>query len=260
MFCHEVDFRIIGNDLQQVEVELDPRETVIAEAGSMNYMEQGIQFEAKMGDGSNPKEGFFEKVFSAGTRMLTGESLFLTHFTNTDGVKRKVSFSAPYPGKILSLNLSKWGQQMICQKRAFLAASLGTKVSLHFHKNLGAGLFGGEGFILQRLIGDGMVFLHAGGSIIEKQLKGESLMVDTGCVVGFTSGIRYSIKRAGNLKSMLFGGEGLFLATLSGYGCVWLQSLPFSRLASNILQNSGNVGGSNRSNSKGLLSVADRFF
>ena len=236
MICHEVDYKIIGDDLQQVEVELDPGETVIAEAGSMNYMEQGIRFETKMGDGSNPKEGFFKKAIGAGSRFLMGESIFLTHFINEDSTKRKVAFSSPYPGKILPVNLQEYGNQVICQKGAFLSAALGTRMTMHFRKNLGTGLFGGEGFILQRLVGDGMIFLHAGGSLIQKELKGEKLRVDTGCIVGFTSRIQYSVEQAGNLKSMIFGGEGLFLSTMAGHGTVWLQSLPFSRLADTIIQ------------------------
>lgn len=243
MICHEVDYRIIGDDLQQVEVELDPGETVIAEAGSMNYMEQGIRFETKMGDGSNPTEGFFKKAMGAGSRFLTGESIFLTHFINEDSIKRKVAFSSPYPGKILPLNLQEYGNQVICQKGAFLSAALGTRMAMHLRKSLGTGLFGGEGFILQRLVGDGMIFLHAGGSLLQKELKGEKLRVDTGCIVGFTSRIQYSIERAGNLKSMIFGGEGLFLATLAGHGTVWLQSLPFSRLANTVIQHAPAVGG-----------------
>lgn len=243
MICHEVNYKIIGDDLQQVEVELDPGETVIAEAGSMNYMEQGIQFEAKMGDGSNPREGFFQKAWSAGSRFLSGESIFLTHFTNKDSNKRKVAFSSPYPGKILPLNLQEYGNQVICQKGAFLSAALGTRMKMHFRKNLGTGLFGGEGFILQRLMGDGMAFLHAGGSLIQKELNGGKLRVDTGCIVGFTSRIQYSIETAGNLKSMIFGGEGLFLTTLSGHGTVWIQSLPFSRLADTIIQHAPSIGG-----------------
>ena len=235
MICHEVDYKIIGDDLQQVEVELDPGETVIAEAGSMNYMEQGIQFETKMGDGSNPQEGFLKKALGAGSRVLMGETVFLTHFTNRDTVKRKVTFSSSYPGKIVPLNLKEYGNQVICQKGAFLSAALGTRMNIYFRKSLGTGLFGGEGFILQRLIGDGLIFLHAGGSVIQKELKGQKLRVDTGCIVGFTPNIKYSIERAGNLKSMIFGKEGLFLATLAGHGTVWLQSLPFLRLVNTII-------------------------
>ncbi len=248
MQSHEVDYEIIGDDMQLVEVELDPGETVIAEAGAMNYMEDGIGFESKMGDGSAPDQGFFSKMFEAGKRMVTGESLFLTHFTNnvgpgTPGGKRRVAFAAPYPGKIIPVDLSKIGGGLLCQKDAFLCAALGTKVDIAFTKKLGAGFFGGEGFILQHLTGDGMVFVQAGGTVVTKQLRGETLRVDTGCIVGFTPGISYDIQRAGNLKSMLVGGEGLFLATLQGTGTVLLQSLPFSRLADRILAAAPRAGG-----------------
>lgn len=241
--CHEVDYDIHGDDMQIVEVELDPSEVVIAEAGAMNYMDEGISFEAKMGDGSQPEQGFFGKVLSAGKRALTGESIFITHFTNNGVGKQRVSFAAPYPGKIIPVDMLEVGEELICQKDAFLCAALGTEVSITFNKRFGAGLFGGEGFILQRLVGDGMAFLHAGGTVIRKDLQGETLRVDTGCIVGFTSGIDYDIQQAGNLKSMIFGGEGLFLATLRGQGTVWLQSLPFSRLADRILQNAPSAGG-----------------
>ncbi|MBR9727054.1 TIGR00266 family protein [Shewanella intestini] len=233
--CHEVDYEIIGNSMQLVEVELDPQETVIAEAGAMSYMEQDISFEAKMGDGSEPESGFFGKLLGAGKRVLTGESLFMTHFSNEGHTKRKVAFAAPNPGTILAIDLSEHGNELVCQKDSFLAAALGTQVSMTFNRKLGAGFFGGEGFILQSLKGDGMAFIHAGGTLIKKELKGETLRVDTGCLVGFTPGIDYDIQRAGSLKSMFLGGEGLFLATLSGHGTVWLQSLPFSRMADRIL-------------------------
>ena len=241
MQCHEVDYSIEGEGLQQVAVELDPGETVIAEAGSMNYIEQGIQFRTKMGDGSNPKEGFFSKVLSASSRVMTGESVFLTHFTNKDKEKRSVAFSSPYPGKILALNLAEHRKEIICQKSSFLAAALGTKVSVHFRKRITSGFLGGEGFVFQKLSGDGMVFLHAGGAITHKQLRGEKLRVNTGCVVGMTSRIRYDIESVGSLKSMLFSGEGIFVTTLSGYGDVWIQSLPFSRLADTIVMASSHA-------------------
>ena len=255
MRCHEVDYEIIGDDLQMVEVELDPNETVIAEAGAMNYMEQGIRFEARMGDGSNPDEGFMGKLFQIGKRVLTGESVFMTHFTNEGGGKSRVAFAAPYPGKIVALDMDAIGGEIICQKGAFLCAALGTQVSIALQKRLGAGFFGGDGFILQRLRGDGMTFLHAGGTIIEKELRGETLRVDTGCIVGFTSGIDYDIQRAGGLKSMIFGGEGIFLATLSGHGRVWLQSMPFSRLADTIIAHAPRHGGK----SQGEGSVLGQF-
>lgn len=228
---HEVDYRIVGGDLQFVEVELDPGETVIAEAGAMLWMDDGIAFEAKMGDGSNPDQGFFGKLASAAGRAFTAESVFLTHFTNQARDKRRVTFGAPYPGKIDAVDLGQVGGAIICQKEAFLAAAMGTRISVEFHKRLGAGFFGGEGFILQRLSGDGKVFLHAGGTTFSRRLQGERVRVDTGCLVAFTPGIDYSIERAGSLKSMFFGGEGLFLATLEGTGDVLLQSLPFGRLA-----------------------------
>lgn len=259
MNSHEVDYEIHGDDMQIVEVELDPGETVIAEAGAMNYMEEGIQFEAKMGDGSEPDQGFFGKVFSAGKRALTGESIFMTHFTNRGSGKKRVAFAAPYPGKILPIDLAKIGGRIICQKDAFLCAALGTRVTIAFHKRLGAGFFGGEGFILQKLEGDGKAFVHAGGTVVKKQLQGETLRVDTGCLVAFTEGIEYDIERAGNLKSMFFGGEGLFLATLRGQGTVLLQSLPFSRLADRILANAPAAGGKQTGEGSVIGGVMDMF-
>lgn len=244
MKSHEVDYEIIGDDLQLVEVELDPAETVIAEAGSMTYMEDGIVFETKMGDGTEPQQGFLGKLFGAGKRMLVGESLFMTHFTNQSQGKKRVAFAAPYPGKIIAVDLGKLGHELLCQKDAFLAAALGTKISIAFSQKLGTGLFGGEGFVLQRLSGDGRAFIHAGGTIVKKELRGERLRMDTGCLVAFTPGLDYDIERAGNLKSMIFGGEGMFLATVQGVGTVWVQSMPFSRLADRILANAPSAGGS----------------
>ena len=246
MNSHEVDYKIYGDDLQAVEVELDPQETIVAEAGGMNWMEEDIVFEARLGDGSKPNSGFFGKMLGIGKRLLTGESIFLTHFTNHGLGKRCVAFASPYPGKILPLDLSKVGGSIICQKDAFLCAAKGTEITITLTKRLGAGFFGGEGFILQKLIGDGMAFLHAGGTIVEKQLNGDKLRVDTGCIVGFTGNIDYSIERAGGLKSMLFGGEGLFLATLQGTGTVYLQTLPFSRLADRILRSVPSQGGKSK--------------
>lgn len=243
MRSHEIDFEIHGDTMQLVEVELDPGETVIAEAGAMNYMEDGIDFETKMGDGSEPKQGFFGSIMKAGGRMLMGESLFITHFTNRGVGKKRAAFAAPYPGKIIALDLAQIGGRITCQKDAFLCAALGTKVSIAFNKRLGAGFFGGEGFIMQKLEGDGKAFVHAGGTIIKKQLQGETLRVDTGCLVAFTDGIEYDIQRAGNLKSMFLGGEGLFLATLRGHGTVYLQSLPFSRMADRIIAHAPASGG-----------------
>lgn len=240
---HDVDYQIYGDDLQFVEVELDPGETVIAEAGAMVYMEDGITFETKMGDGSNPDQGLFGKLGSAAKRAVTGESLFMTHFTHHGQGKSRVAFGAAYPGKIIAIDLDETNGELLCQKDSFLAAALGTEISIAFNRKLGAGFFGGEGFILQKLRGDGNVFIHAGGTIVEKRLNGNKLRVDTGCIVAFESHINYDIERAGNMKSMLFGGEGLFLATLQGTGRVWLQSLPFSRLADRVLKNAPSAGG-----------------
>jgi len=246
MKCHEVDYQIVGDDMQMVQVELDPGETVIAEAGAMTFMEQGISFEARMGDGSEAGQGLFGKLLGAGKRVLTGESIFMTHFTNQGRGKQQVAFAAPYPGKIIPLHLGRMSGEILCQKDSFLCAAFGTKLGIAFQRRLGTGFFGGEGFILQRLQGDGMVFVHACGTIIERQLHGETLRVDTGCLVAFEPTVDYNIERAGNLKSMFFGGEGLFLATLSGTGKVWLQSLPFSRLADRIIAHAPKIGGSDK--------------
>jgi len=246
MKCHEVDYEIFGDDMQTVEVELDPGETVIAEAGAMNWMEDGISFETKMGDGSRPEKGLFGKLLDSGKRAITGESIFITHFINRGSGKKRVAFGAPYPGKIIPVNMAEIGGELLCQKDAFLCAALGTEVSIAFNQKLGVGFFGGEGFILQRLRGDGMAFIHAGGTIVKKELRNETIRVDTGCIVGFEPRIDYDIERAGNLKSMFFGGEGLFLATLSGTGTVYLQSLPFSRMADRILQHAPSAGGKDR--------------
>jgi len=246
MNSHEIDYKIYGDDMQIVSIELDPQETVIAEAGSMNWMDTDIKFEAKMGDGSQPDKGIFGKLLDVGKRVLTGESIFLTHFTNEGQGKKEVSFAAPYPGSIIPLDLTSVNGEIICQKDAFLCAAKGTEVSIAFNKRLGAGFFGGEGFILQKLKGDGMAFLHAGGTIVEKELNNASLLIDTGCIVAFTQGLEYDIQRAGNLKSMFFGGEGLFLAKIQGTGKVYLQSLPFSRLADRIIQHAPKMGGTSK--------------
>ena len=257
MKCHEVDYKIIGDDMQVVEVELDPSETVIAEAGAMNYLQPEITFETKMGDGSRPEKGFLDKMFSAGKRVLTGESIFMTHFTNSGSGKKNVAFASPYPGKIIPLDMSQIDNEIICQKDAFLCAALGTEVSIKFNKKLGAGFFGGEGFILQQLKGDGMAFIHACGTIIKKELNNETLIVDTGCLVAFTTGVDYDIQRTGGLKSMFFSGEGFFLATLKGTGTVYLQSLPFSRLANRIIASAPNLGGSRKGEGSVLGIVGD---
>lgn len=259
MRCHEVDYQLLGDDLQIVEIELDPGETVVAEAGAMNYMEEGIEFEARMGDGSATDEGILSRLLAMGRRVLTRESLFMTHFTNRHIDKRRVAFASPYPGKILPLNLATYGEQIYVQKDAFLCAAMGTRVGIAFQRRLGAGFFGGEGFILQHLQGDGMAFVHAGGTLVERQLRGETLRVDTGCLVGFTAGIEYDIARAGNLKSMFFGGEGLFLTTLRGHGTVWLQSLPFSRLADRVLAHAPSRGGRSVGEGSVLGSISTMF-
>ncbi|MBN2415374.1 TIGR00266 family protein [bacterium] len=246
MKSHEIDYEIIGDDMQMVEIELDRNETVIAEAGAMNYMEDGIVFETRMGDGSTPNEGVMGKLLGAGKRLITGESLFMTHFTNTTDGKRRVAFAAPYPGKIVPIDLSGLGGELVCQKDAFLCAALGTQIDIAFTRRLGTGFFGGEGFILQRLRGDGRVFVQAGGTVVRKELKNEILRIDTGCIVAFSSGIDYNIEMAGGLKSMFFGGEGLFLATLRGTGTVLLQSLPFSRLADRVIKHAPSAGGSSK--------------
>jgi len=237
MNAHEVDYKIYGDDMQFVEVELDPRESVIAEAGAMMMMTEGIQLETIFGDGSSKNQGgFMDKLFGAGKRVLTGESLFMTLFTNQGSSKQQVSFAAPYPGKIIPMDLSMMGGKIICQKDAFLCAAKGVSVGIEFTKRLGTGFFGGEGFIMQKLEGDGMAFLHAGGTIIEKELRpGETLRVDTGCLVAMTRDVHYDIQFVGGIKTAFFGGEGLFFATVSGPGKVWIQSLPFSRLADRVI-------------------------
>lgn len=234
---HEIDYEIHGEEMQFVEVELDPQETVIAEAGSFMMMPDGIEMSTIFGDGSKENQGFMGKVFSAGKRLLTGESLFMTAFTNIDYGKKRVAFAAPYAGKIIPLDLSEYGGKIICQKDAFLCAAKGVSVGIEFQKRLGTGLFGGEGFIMQKLEGDGVSFVHSGGMVIEKTLAiGETLKVDTGCIVAFTATVDYNIQMVKGIKNAIFGGEGLFLASLTGPGKVWIQSLPVSRLAGRILQ------------------------
>jgi len=241
MRSHELDYRIIGDDIQLVEIELDPRETVIAEAGTMMYMDSQVRFETKMGDGSEPNQGLMGKLLSAGTRVLTGESLFVTHFTNHGGSKQRVAFAAPYPGKIVPVELALLGGSIIVQKDGFLCAAKGTKISITLNRRIGSGLVGGEGFIMQKLQGDGKAFMHAGGTVIERRLNNESLKIDTGCIVGYTPGIDFNIETSGSLRSMIFGGEGIFLATLSGTGTVWLQSMPIRKLVQAISPYGKNV-------------------
>jgi uncharacterized protein (TIGR00266 family) len=234
---HEIDYKIIGSEMQCVEIELDPQETVIAEPGAFMYMDDGIQMETIFGDGSaQQNSGFMSKLFSAGKRLLTGESMFMTAYTHTTSGKARVAFASPYPGKIVPIDLAQMGGKLICQKDAFLCAAKGVSVGIEFQKKLGTGLFGGEGFIMQKLEGDGMAFCHAGGHIIERTLSpGETLRVDTGCIVAYTQEIDYDIQFVGGIKNTFFGGEGIFFATLRGPGKVWLQTLPISRLASRVL-------------------------
>ncbi len=236
MRCHKIEYNILGQGSQIVEVNLAPGETVIAEAGMMNYMDGGVRFDTKLGDGSDARSGVFGKMFSAGKRILTGESLFVTHFSNESSQRCIVAFAAPYSGTVVPIDLSKFGKKIFCQKDAFLCAAHGTRLDIALTKRIGkAGFFGGEGFILQQIEGDGFAFLHAGGVLVEKKLDGNELHVDTGSLVGFTEGIDYDIHLVGGLKSMMFGGEGVCLTKLSGKGTVWLQSMPFPRLAERIV-------------------------
>lgn len=236
--AHEIDYHIHGEEMQCVEVELDPQETAIAESGAFMMMDDGIQMETIFGDGSSSQNtGLFGKLMSAGKRVLTGESLFMTAYTNVGNGKKKVTFASPYPGKIIAMNLAQLGGKMICQKDAFLCTAKGVSVGIEFQKKLGTGLFGGEGFIMQKLEGDGLAFVHAGGHIVEKELSaGHVLKIDTGCIVAFTPSCNYDIQFIGGIKNSIFGGEGLFFATLRGPGRVWIQSLPISRLAGRVLR------------------------
>lgn len=247
MRSHVLDYRIIGDDIQLVEIELDPKETVIAEAGSMMYMDNQIRFETKMGDGSDPNQSLMGKLLSAGTRVLTGESLFVTHFTNHGGGKQRVAFAAPYPGKIIPIDLGLLGGTLVVQKDGFLCAAKGTKISITLNRRIGSGLVGGEGFILQKLVGDGKAFMHAGGTVIERKLNNETLKIDTGCIVAYTPGVDFNIETSGSLRSMVFGGEGIFLATLSGTGTIWLQSMPIRKLIQAISPYGRNVKKESRS-------------
>jgi uncharacterized protein (TIGR00266 family) len=240
---HEIDYKIYGEEMQYVEIELDPNETAIAESGAFMMMDDGIQMATMFGDGSKPQQGLLGKLMSAGKRMLTGESLFMTAFTNMGQGKKRVSFASPYPGKIIALDLQELGGKIVAQKDAFLCAAKGVSVGIEFQRKLGTGLFGGEGFIMEKLEGDGMAFVHAGGHVFEKILQpGEMLRIDTGCLVAYTQTIEYDIQFVGGIKNTLFGGEGLFFATLRGPGKIWIQTLPISRLASRILTY-GSAGG-----------------
>ncbi len=247
MRSHEIDYEIKGHDIQFVEVVLDPGETVIAEAGSMFFMDEGISFETRLGDGSEASSGLMGKLLSAAMRGIAGESIFLTHFTNQGRGRQRVAFSAPYPGTIVPVDLAALGGEVILQKDAFLCAAMGTHITIAFNKRLGATFFGGEGFILEKLTGDGLAFVHAGGTVVERELHGETLRVDTGCLVGFEPSIDYSIEQSGNLKSMFFGGEGIFLATLRGTGKVWLQSMPIRKLIQQLSPASPNADKGSRS-------------
>lgn len=248
---HEIDYRIFGEEMQYVEVELDPNETAIAESGSFMMMDEGVQMATIFGDGSKQQTGgFLGKLVSAGKRVLTGESLFMTTFTNMAHGKKRVSFASPYPGKIIPLDLMQLGGRVICQKDAFLCAAKGVSVGIALQRKLGTGIFGGEGFIMQKLEGDGMAFVHAGGHVFERELQpGETLKLDTGCVVAYTQSIDFDIQFVGGIRNTIFGGEGLFFATLRGPGKVWIQTLPISRLASRIMQ----YGGPRRKEEGGIL-------
>ncbi len=260
--AHEIDYEIYGHEMQFVEIELDPQESVIAEAGSMMYMSDGIQMETIFGDGSAASQsgGFFDKMLGAGKRLITGEGLFITMFTHNAQGKGRVAFASPYPGKIIPLDLSQYGNRLICQKDAFLCAARGVSMGVAFQKKIGTALFGGEGFIMQQLDGDGLTFVHAGGTIVERQLAaGETLRVDTGCLVALTQTVNYDIEFVGDVKSAVFGGEGFFFATLSGPGHVWLQSLPFSRLAGRIWSAAPQTGGSTTGEGSVLGGLATMF-
>ena len=247
MQAHEIDYHIYGEEMQYVEIELDPQEVVVAEAGSFMMMDNGIKMETIFGDGSKQEGGIFGKLLSAGKRVLTGESLFMTAYQNIDMGKRKVSFASPYPGKIVAIDLMKYGGKFVCQKDAFLCAAKGVSIGIDFSKKIGRGFFGGEGFIMQKLEGDGMAFVHAGGTLARKELQpGEVLKVDTGCIVGFTKDVDYDIEFVGGIKNTIFGGEGVFFATLRGPGVAYIQSLPFSRLADRVIQAAPQMGGKDK--------------
>ena len=258
MTAHEIDYRIYGEEMQYVEIELDPQEGVVAESGSFMMMDDGIQMETIFGDGSQKDQGFLGKILGAGKRILTGESLFMTAFYNNHIGKKNVSFASPYPGKIIPIDLTEYGGKFICQKDAFLCAAKGVSVGIEFSKKLGRGFFGGEGFIMQKLEGDGMAFVHAGGTMAQKTLQsGEVMRVDTGCIVGFTQDIDYDIEFVGGIKNTVFGGEGLFFAKLQGPGTVYIQSLPFSRLAGRVLASAPRAGGKDRGEGSILGGLGD---
>jgi len=258
MTAHEIDYQIFGEEMQYVEIELDPKEGVIAEAGSFMMMSEGIEMDTIFGDGSQKNQGVLGKIFGAGKRLLTGESLFMTAFHNQGTGKRSVSFASPYPGKIMPIDLTAYQGKFVCQKDAFLCAAKGVSVGIEFSRKLGRGLFGGEGFIMQKLEGDGKAFVHAGGTTAKKILRaGEKLKVDTGCIVGFSKEVNYDIEFVGGIKNTIFGGEGLFFATLTGPGIVYVQSLPFSRLANRVLAMAPRVGGTGKGEGSVLGGLGD---
>jgi len=249
-----VDYEIKGSEMQFVEVELDPGEAAVGEAGSMFFMDSGISMDTVFGDGAAQTGGFFGKLVGAGKRLITGESLFTTVYTNTTAAKQRVAFAAPYPGKILPMDLSQLGGMLICQKDAFLCAARGVSLGIALQRKLSVGFFGGEGFIMQKLEGNGLAFVHAGGSVVKRDLRpGQTLMIDTGCVVAYTQTVNFEIEFVGKVKTALFGGEGLFFAKVTGPGTVWLQSLPFSRLASRVFAAAPQMGGRKEESALGGL-------
>jgi uncharacterized protein (TIGR00266 family) len=258
MKAHEIDYEIHGEEMQFVEIELDPHEGVVAESGSFMMMDDNITMDTIFGDGSGQSKDILGSLFSAGKRLLTGESLFMTVFTNASGQKRKISFASPYPGKIIPVQLTDFNGEFICQKDAFLCAAKGVSISIEFSKKIGRGLFGGEGFIMQKVQGDGLAFLHASGTVVKRELKaGEMLRVDTGCLVGFSRTVDYDIEFVGGIRNTIFGGEGMFFATLRGPGTVAIQSLPFSRLANRVLAYAPKSGGKSRGEGSILGGLGD---
>ncbi len=258
MTAHEIDYKIYGEEMQFVEIELDSQESVVAEAGSFMMMDSGIKMDTIFGDGSGQTKSVLGKLFSAGKRLLTGESLFMTAFLNNSQDKKKISFASPYPGKIIPIDLTNFNGKFVCQKDAFLCAAKGVSIGIEFSKKLGRGLFGGEGFIMQKLEGDGLAFMHAGGTVAKKELQtGETLKVDTGCIVGFSQTVNYDIEFVGGIKNTVFGGEGLFFATLQGPGTIYVQSLPFSRLAGRIIASLPRTGGKSKGEGSLLGGLGD---
>lgn len=260
MIAHEIEYEIKGNEMQFVEITLDPREAVIAEAGAMMMMDSSIKMDTVFGDGSKKSGGFWGVLGGAAKRVITGESLFMTSFSNTGYIKQKVAFAAPYPGKIIPIDLKNYGGRIICQKDAYLCSAMGVNIGIVFTKKLGVGFFGGEGFILQKLEGDGMAFINAGGTIVKRSLMpGETIKIDTGCLVAMTQNVHYDIEFVGGIKNTLFGGEGMFFATLTGPGDVWIQSLPFSKLASRVISAAPQTGGRQVDQGSILGSLGDIF-